>query len=138
YGKTKGTRKKSTTPIENEYTRDETERKRVALVDTSSVVDVEMLLSDISPSIQTSEPTSTTKTSTSVPSRSTTAPPSTDVAASQKILTHAMQFKMDHLAESADVRASGIEDVVPGMIERDIVVTLAPIQAELREHRQLI
>ncbi|KAK4733718.1 hypothetical protein R3W88_007979 [Solanum pinnatisectum] len=45
---------------------------------------------------------------------------------------------MGHLAQSTYVRASWVEVVVPGMIERAIIATLAPIRAEFREHQELI
>ncbi|WMV25187.1 hypothetical protein MTR67_018572 [Solanum verrucosum] len=42
------------------------------------------------------------------------------------------------LVDSADVRASRVEDSIPEMIKRSIAVALAPIRAELREHQELI
>ncbi|KAK4731778.1 hypothetical protein R3W88_024766 [Solanum pinnatisectum] len=45
---------------------------------------------------------------------------------------------MVHLAQYANLHASRVEVDVPGMIERAIVDVLAPIRAELREHRKLI
>uniref|UniRef100_M1DFR1 Polyprotein protein n=1 Tax=Solanum tuberosum TaxID=4113 RepID=M1DFR1_SOLTU len=49
-----------------------------------------------------------------------------------------MLFKMGHLAESADVCASQVEVAVHRLIERDIVASLSPIRAKLRENRELI
>lgn len=45
---------------------------------------------------------------------------------------------MDHLAQSANVRASQVKAIAPEMIEWAIVATLAPIRAELREQWELI
>ena len=45
---------------------------------------------------------------------------------------------MGNLAHSADVRASRVKAAVLGMIERAIAAALAPVRAELAEHRQLI
>ncbi|WMV49828.1 hypothetical protein MTR67_043213 [Solanum verrucosum] len=55
-------------------------------------------------------------TSNFVPYSSAAAPPST-AATSQPLLTQDMVFKMGHLAQSTDVRASRVEASVAGMIE---------------------
>uniref|UniRef100_M1DKA5 Uncharacterized protein n=1 Tax=Solanum tuberosum TaxID=4113 RepID=M1DKA5_SOLTU len=39
----------------------------------------------------------------------------------------AMLYKISHLAESIDVRASQVEAAIPGLIERAIVAALARI-----------
>uniref|UniRef100_M1DEE6 Polyprotein protein n=1 Tax=Solanum tuberosum TaxID=4113 RepID=M1DEE6_SOLTU len=65
-------------------------------------------------------------------------PPSTAAATSRPPLTQAMLFKMGHLAHSIDVRAFRVEAAVPGKNETDIAAALAPIHAELGEHRELI
>ncbi|WMV50685.1 hypothetical protein MTR67_044070 [Solanum verrucosum] len=95
--------------IEAEYMRDEAERMRAAPVDTSSVVDVEMLPTEAIMTNQASEPAGTLDTSTSAPFGSTTVPPSTAASgatSSRTLITHTMLYKMGHLAYSADVRAS--------------------------------
>ena len=50
-------------------------------------------------------------------------------------LTQAMIIKMGHLAHFADVRASRVEAAVPGLIEQAIASALAPIRADIAEHR---
>uniref|UniRef100_M1DBM9 Polyprotein protein n=1 Tax=Solanum tuberosum TaxID=4113 RepID=M1DBM9_SOLTU len=46
-----------------------------------------------------------------------------------------MLYKMGHLAHSADVRTSQVEAITLGMIEREIVATLAPLRADMRDHK---
>ncbi|WMV09763.1 hypothetical protein MTR67_003148 [Solanum verrucosum] len=78
--------------IWNEYTTNEAERRRAELVDTSPVVDVEMLPIQAILPTQASEPTVT-------PSGSTTAPtPTIVVVFSRPAITQAILYKMGHLA----------------------------------------
>ena len=68
-------------------------------------------------------PSSSATTSTTIPSTP------------RPQLTQAMIIKMGHLAHSADVRASRVEAAIPDLIEKAIASALAPILAELAEHR---
>ncbi|WMV49766.1 hypothetical protein MTR67_043151 [Solanum verrucosum] len=115
--------------IEDEYMRDEADRRRVELVYTSPVVDVQMLQTKAILPPEASKPTGTPGTSTSVPSGLTNAPPPTPIVVtdSRPPITLAMLYKMGYLAMFADVRASQVEPVVLGLIERVIVAALAPI-----------
>ena len=66
-------------------------------MDTSPVVDVEMLQPDTTPPTKAGKPSSTPGTPTIIPSTSVISPPST-VDASQPPLTQDMLFKMSYLA----------------------------------------
>jgi len=124
--------------IEVEYTRDEAKRKRASPVDTSPVVDVEMLPTYATLPTRAGEPSGNPDTSATAPSSSvvspSTSPSSIVVVASPLLLTEAILIKMGHLSQYIDVRASWAECAIPGMNERVIVAALALIWAELREH----
>ncbi|WMV37368.1 hypothetical protein MTR67_030753 [Solanum verrucosum] len=102
------------------YTRDEAKWRRTTSVDTSLVVDLETLETNVTPSAQTGRPSGTPSSFT----------PTTSVVAAavfQPSLTQSILYKMGHLAHSADVHASIVEAAVPGLIEQAIVASLSPI-----------
>ncbi|WMV46678.1 hypothetical protein MTR67_040063, partial [Solanum verrucosum] len=70
--------------------------------------------------------------STYASSGASTIPPPTTIivaASSRPHIIQAMLYEMGHLAQSADVRASQVEVVMPGLIERTIDASLALIRA---------
>lgn len=91
---------------------EKTNKKRAALVDTSSEVDVDYMPPKKSLPTLASGP-SGTSTSSQFPSVSATS--------HQARITQAMILKMEHLAHSADVRDTRLEVVLPWMIESVIL-----------------
>ncbi|KAG5586221.1 hypothetical protein H5410_046655, partial [Solanum commersonii] len=85
--------------IEAKYTKDKVERRRKALVDTSSVVDVEAMEDSATQSTPTNKPSGIPNSSTSTAHSPVSHPP----------LTQAMIFKMGNLAYSFDVRVARVE-----------------------------
>ncbi|KAG5611289.1 hypothetical protein H5410_022570 [Solanum commersonii] len=45
---------------------------------------------------------------------------------------------MGHLAQSADVLASRLKVVIPGMIEKAIIAALTPLRAEIDSHKLVL
>ncbi|WMV46680.1 hypothetical protein MTR67_040065 [Solanum verrucosum] len=122
--------------IEDEYMRDEVDRRRAASTDTSLVINVEMLPTEAILPPQASEPTCIPSTSTSTSPGSSIIPLPTTivvVATSSRPLSPRPLFKMGHMAQSAYVRASRVEVVVPGLIEWAIVAALPRINIKAKE-----
>uniref|UniRef100_M1DDM8 Integrase core domain containing protein n=1 Tax=Solanum tuberosum TaxID=4113 RepID=M1DDM8_SOLTU len=111
--------------IEEEYLKDDAEKMKKSLVDTSLIVDMESMVAGPKHLIPTVEPSGicTPSTSTSRTPNIVSRPP----------LTQTMISIMGNLAHSADVRASWVEAVIASMIERVIADSSALIQEDLTE-----
>uniref|UniRef100_M1DB94 Integrase core domain containing protein n=1 Tax=Solanum tuberosum TaxID=4113 RepID=M1DB94_SOLTU len=106
--------------IEVEYLKDEVEKKKkVALVDSFSVVNTDSLPEEASlptPSPGPSGTSSVVPSDTHISSSATLPPRAAAVAISRTPLTQAALLRMGQLAHSTDRRAARLEASIPGMI----------------------
>uniref|UniRef100_M1D985 Integrase core domain containing protein n=1 Tax=Solanum tuberosum TaxID=4113 RepID=M1D985_SOLTU len=102
--------------IEADYQRDEADRRRAVVIDTSLEVNVDMLTIDIVVLTQASGPlgTSAPPTSETLTTFVAPLPPrsySTAASASRLPITQAMLYKMCHLAQYVDAKEQGKDNI---------------------------